>query len=196
MERGYIMPPKAKISREMIIDAAYEIVRESGEENINARNIAGKLGCSTQPVLYVFKTMDEIRECVYQKADEYHSEYLMQVNESEKNPMVVIWKNYIHFSVNERNLFRFLFQSNAFSGRMQGLVDDERLLPVLQAMGGQMGMEIPDVKKFLACVFYPVHGIASLLANNSMEYDEDEFDHVISMIKRGVLKELESEKNA
>ena len=190
------MPPRAKINREMIIDAAYDIVRESGEENINARNIAEKLGCSTQPVLYVFKTMDEIRECVYQKADEYHSEYLMQVNESEENPMVVIWKNYIRFSVNERNLFRFLFQSNAFSGRTQGLVDDERLMPVLQAMGGQMGMEIPDVKKFFACVFYPVHGIASLLANNSMEYDEDEFDHVISMIKRGVLKELESEKNA
>ena len=39
------------------------------------------------------------------------------------------------------------------------------------------------------------NGIVSLLANISMEYDEDEFDHVISMIKRGVLKELESEKN-
>ena len=75
-------------------------------------------------------------------------------------------------------------------------MDDERLMPVLQAMGGQMGMAIPDVKKFFACVFYPVHGIASLLANNSMEYDEDEFDHVISMIKRGVLKELESGKDA
>ena len=190
------MPPKAKISREMIIDAAYEIVRESGEENINARNIADKLGCSTQPVLYVFKTMDEIRECVYQKADEYHSEYLMQINESEKNPMLVIGKNYIRFSVDERNLFRFLYQSNAFSGRMQGLVNDERLMPVLQAMGVQMGMEISDVKKFYACVFYPVHGIASLLANNSMEYDEDEFEGVISMIKRGVLKELEGEKDA
>ena len=79
---------------------------------------------------------------------------------------------------------------------MQGLVDDERLLPVLQAMGGQMGMAIPDVKKIFACVFYSVHGIASLLANNSMEYDEDEFDRVISIIKRGVIKELESEKNA
>ena len=190
------MPPKAKINREMIIDAAYEIVRESGEENINARNIAQKLGCSTQPVLYVFKTMDEIRECVYQKADEYHSEYLMQINESEKNPMLVIWENYIRFSATEKNLFRFLFQSGAFSGRMQGLVDDERLMPVLQAMGAQMGMEISEVKKYFACVFYPVHGIASLLANNSMEYDEDEFENVIGMIKRGVLKELESENDA
>ena len=190
------MPPKAKISRDMIIEAAYEIVRESGEENMNARNIAEKLGCSTQPVLYAFKTMDEIRENVYQKADEFHSEYLMQMSESDKNPTAAIWKNYIRFSVYEKNLFRFLFQSNAFSGRIQGLIEDERLVPILQAMGSQMGMEASDVKKFFAALYYPVHGIASLLANNSMEYDEDEFDIVISMIKRGVLKELESEKNA
>lgn len=188
-----IVPPRAKINREMIIDAAYEIVRESGEDNINARNIADKLGCSTQPVLYVFKTMDEIRECVYQKADEYHSEYLMRINESEKDPMAAIGKNYIRFSVDERNLFRLLFQSGAFSGRMQGLVDDERLWPVLQAMSSQMGMEVSDVKTYFACIFYPVHGIASLLANNSMEYDEAEFENLISMIKRGVLKELECE---
>lgn len=189
------MPPKAKISREMIIDAAYEIVRESGEDNINARNIAGKLGCSTQPVLYAFKTMEEIREEVYRKADEYHSEYLMRVNGAEKNPSVDIWKNYIRFSVSERNLFRFLFQSNAFSGRMQGLVDDERLVPVIQAMGKKTGIGTADVKKLFACIFYSVHGVSSLLANNSMEYDEDELEATINTIMRGVRKELENEDN-
>ena len=185
------MPPRSKITREMIIDAAYEIVRESGEGSLNARSIADRLGCSTQPVLYVFRTMNEIRECVYQKADEYHSEYLMQTGENTS-----IWKNYIRFSVRERNLFRFLFQSNAFSGRIQGLIDDERLLPVLEAMSAQMGMEVKDIKKFFAAVYYPVHGIASLLANNSMEYDEEEFEAILSMIKRGVLKEMEGSENA
>ena len=185
------MPPRSKITREMIIDAAYEIVRESGEGSLNARSIADRLGCSTQPVLYVFRTMDEIRECVYQKADEYHSEYLMQMGENTS-----IWKNYIRFSVRERNLFRFLFQSNAFSGRIQGLIDDERLLPILEAMSAQMGMEVKDVKKFFAAIYYPVHGIASLLANNSMEYDEEEFEAILSMIRRGVLKEMEGRENA
>ena len=185
------MPPRSKITREMIIDAAYEIVRESGEGSLNARSIADRLGCSTQPVLYVFRTMNEIRECVYQKADEYHSEYLMQTGENTS-----IWKNYIRFSVRERNLFRFLFQSNAFSGRIQGLIDDERLLPVLEAMSAQMGMEVKDVKKFFAAIYYPVHGIASLLANNSMEYDEEEFEAILSMIRRGVLKEMGGSENA
>ena len=189
------MPPKAKINREMIIDAAYEIVRESGEENINARNIAEKLGCSTQPVLYVFRTMNEIKECVYQKADEYHTEYLMQISKSEKDPMTVIGTNYIRFGVEEKNLFRFLFQSGAFSGRMRGLLDAEGLTPIFQAMGAQMGMGISEVKEVFACLFYPVHGIASLLANNSMAYDEDECENVIGMIKRGLLNELEGKKN-
>lgn len=185
------MPPRSKITREMIIDAAYEIVRESGEGSLNARSIADRLGCSTQPVLYVFRTMGEIRECVYQKADEYHSEYLMQTGENTS-----IWKNYIRFSVRERNLFRFLFQSNAFSGRIQGLIDDERLLPVLEALSAQMGMEVKDVKKFFAAIYYPVHGIASLLANNSMVYDEEEFEAILNMIRRGVLKEMEGSENA
>ena len=185
------MPPRSKITREMIIDAAYEIVRESGEGSLNARSIADRLGCSTQPVLYVFRTMDEIRECVYQKADEYHSEYLMQTGENTS-----IWKNYIRFSVRERNLFRFLFQSNAFSGRIQGLIDDERLLPVLEAMSAQMGMEVKDVKKVFVAIYYPGHGIASLLANNSMEYDEEEFEAILNMIRRGVLKEMEGSENA
>ena len=102
------MPPKPKITREMIIDAAWDIVRTSGENNLNTRNIADRLGCSTQPVLYAFHTMEEIRERVYRKADEYHSEYLMQMNASDPNPSVSIWKNYIRFSVEEKHLFRFL----------------------------------------------------------------------------------------
>lgn len=189
------MPPKSKISREMIIAAAYEIVRESGECNLNARNIAQKLKCSTQPVLYVFKTMDEIRECVYQKADEYHSEYLMKISDCD-NAMSSIWKNYIRFSVDEKNLFRFLFQSNAFSGRIQGLIDDERLLPILQMMSEGLKMEVSKVKKLFSALYYPIHGIASLLANNSMQYEEKEFEEIINMIRRGILKELEEKENA
>ena len=33
------MPPKAKITREMIIDATFEIIRNTGVETVNARTI-------------------------------------------------------------------------------------------------------------------------------------------------------------
>ena len=53
------MPPKVKITKEDIINAAIEIVKANGEEAINARNIAATLGCSTQPVFSNFASMEE-----------------------------------------------------------------------------------------------------------------------------------------
>lgn len=53
------MPPKAKVTKDMIINAAINVVREAGVENINARTVAKKLNCSTQPVMYHFETIEE-----------------------------------------------------------------------------------------------------------------------------------------
>ena len=52
------MPPKPKIKRDMVIDAAFEVVRKTGAENINARTVSKKLNCSTQPVMYHFATIE------------------------------------------------------------------------------------------------------------------------------------------
>ena len=48
------MPPKVKVTREMVADASFEVIRKSGHENLNVRTIAEHIGCSTQPVLYNF----------------------------------------------------------------------------------------------------------------------------------------------
>ena len=69
------MPAKVKATKEMIIDAAFEIARETGAENINARTVSEKLNCSTQPVMYHFATIEELKRAVYKKSDCYHSEY-------------------------------------------------------------------------------------------------------------------------
>lgn len=37
------MPAKTKVTKEMIIDAAFAVARETGAENINARTVSGKL---------------------------------------------------------------------------------------------------------------------------------------------------------
>ena len=75
------MSAKAKVTKEMIVDAAFAIAREAGEENINARTVSERLHCSTQPVMYHFATMEELKRTVYAKADLYHSEYLSEINQ-------------------------------------------------------------------------------------------------------------------
>ena len=56
------MPAKAKVTKEMIVDAAFAIAREAGAENINARTVSERLHCSTQPVMYHFATMEELKK--------------------------------------------------------------------------------------------------------------------------------------
>ena len=68
------MPPKVKITKEDIINAAVSLVRENGADALNARTVASLLGCSTQPVFSNFATMDELRLAVAEKADEICNE--------------------------------------------------------------------------------------------------------------------------
>ena len=97
----------------MIVNAALEIARLTGAENINARTVSQKLNCSTQPIMYHFKTIEDLKKATYQKADEYHTTYLSRIEGD--NPMLGIGMAYIRFAADEPLLFRFLFQSNSFS---------------------------------------------------------------------------------
>ncbi len=105
------MPPRAKITKEMVIDAAFEVTRAEGVENVNARTVAKKLGCSTQPVMYHFAKIEDMKKAAYEKSCWFHSEYLLNIPETKEDVLLEIGLNYIRFAVEEPNLFRFLFQS-------------------------------------------------------------------------------------
>ena len=143
------MPPKAKITKDMVVDAAFDIVRMEGETKITARHISKQLKCSTQPVLYYFSTVEEIRKAVYQKVDAYHTDYIMNLNGCFENPMLMIGINYIRFAKEESNLFRFLFQSNEFSGAsIADLIDSEELLPIISVFQQKIGVSLSEAKRY------------------------------------------------
>lgn len=189
------MPPKPKITKDMIIDAAFEVVRETGAENINARTVAKKLKCSTQPVMYHFATIEELKKAAYAKADCYHSEYLMRIEGPHKGVMLGIGLNYIRFAVEEPHLFRFLFQSNYFTGTtLLEMIDADELAPVLLATQGAVGGRIDQVKQIFTTVFLFVHGYASILANNSLQYDEELVKSHLERAYRGSILALQEDR--
>ena len=167
------MPPRAKITKEMVIDAAFEVTRAEGAENVNARTVAKKLACSTQPVMYHFAKIEDMKKAVYEKACWFHTEYLMNIPETRKDVMLEIGLNYIRFAVKETNLFRFLFQSGfAVENSILQMVDAEELKPVLSAMQKEMKLNEEQTKEVFLTLALFVHGYASIIANNSLEFDE------------------------
>jgi len=168
------MPPKAKITKDMVVDAAFEVAHETGAENINARTVAKKLGCSTQPIMYHFARIEDLKKAAYAKADWYHTEYLMDTEKLQKGIMLGIGLNYIRFAIEEPHLFRFLFQSGyAVENSLPEMIDSEELKPVISVMREAMKMNMEQTKEVFLTIALFAHGYASIIANNSLEYDEE-----------------------
>ena len=168
------MPARAKVTKEMIIDAAFEIARKTGAENINARTVSQKLNCSTQPVMYHFSTIEELKKAVYAKLDLFHTEYLMNMKKPQKGVMLGIGSNYIRFAVEEPHLFRFLFQSGfIIEKNLLEMIDSPELVPVLSAMQEAAGISMAQTKRAFLTISMFSHGYASMIANNSLNYDEE-----------------------
>ena len=188
------MPAKAKVTKEMIVDAAFAVAREMGAENINARTVSERLNCSTQPVMYHFSTIEELKRTVYAKADIYHSEYLMNMKKPPKGAALGIGMNYIRFAIEEPHLFRFLFQSDYFSGNtLLELIDAEELSPVLSAMQRSLGVDMERTKNIVLTVFLFAHGYASIIANNSLKYDEELINSHLDRAYRGAILAAQEE---
>lgn len=167
------MPPRARITKEMIIDAAFEVVQTKGAENINARTVSKKLGCSTQPVMYHFAKIEDMKKAVYKKVCWFHTEYLMIIPETQEDIMLEIGLNYIRFALKEPNLFRFLFQSGfAVENSILQMVDAEELKPIISVMQEEMKLNEKQTKEVFITLALFAHGYASIIANNSLELDE------------------------
>ena len=159
------MPPKARITREMIVDAGFAIAREQGIEQVNARTVSERLHCSTQPVMYHFKRIEEMKQAVYEKADAYHTAFIEDAREG--HPLLGIGLNYIRFAQTEKHLFHLLFQTNGFAGKsLAELIEAPELTSMIAAISGD------NKKEAFKPLFLLVHGYASMLANNDLRYDE------------------------
>lgn len=186
------MPPRSRITREMILDAAFAIARERGAEQISARGIAQQLGCSTQPVLYQFARVEDIRREVHRMADEFQTARLLQP--AQGDPLLAMGLNYVRFAAEEKQLFRFLFQSDAFAGQsIAALTDGPELAPMLAMFRQAAGLTEAQAKRLFKGLMLMVHGCASLLANNAMDYDEAEIACLLETAYMGMIGLMKEE---
>lgn len=129
------MPPRVKTTKEMIINAAFEITRKNGIDAVNAKSVANYLKCSTQPVMYNFATIEELKLTVFDKAFTYMKEQVVfPKGKRSEYPMREVGLDYISFARREPNLFKLLFESS-YSERcpVDDLGVDLDFQPVIEA---------------------------------------------------------------
>ncbi|MBQ8654172.1 MAG: TetR/AcrR family transcriptional regulator [Clostridia bacterium] len=189
------MPPRPRITRDLILDAAWAIARESGAEQLSARALAQRLGCSTQPILYHFDHVEDIRREIYARADAWHTSRLMQIP-STADPMLSIGLNYVRFAAEERQLFRLLFQSDSFAGQsLTQLIDAPELQPIVEVLCREAELQPDQAKIVFRSLMLLVHGCASMLANNAMTFDEAEITRILEHAFTGLVHTIRTEEN-
>ncbi|MBQ3214718.1 MAG: TetR/AcrR family transcriptional regulator [Oscillospiraceae bacterium] len=182
------MPPKVKITKEEIVDAAVEIVRQSGAQAINARTVAGLLNCSTQPVFSNFATMDDLRLAVVEKANQLCQEYTSR--EEKKGNYPTYKANgmaYIRFAKEEKELFKLLYMRDR-TGEEESpetAVNDKMESIVHQNTGLTEG----KAKLFHLEMWAYVHGIATMFATGYLDMDWELVSKMLTDAYQGLRKQ-------
>ena len=99
------MARKETITIQMILDTAFAMTREEGFSNVTARRVASRVGCSTQPIFRVYKSMDELWDAVYDQAADFFQDYYKVYPKTGKTPFSNLGMAYISFAREEKHLF-------------------------------------------------------------------------------------------
>ena len=186
------MPPKPKITKEMILTTVLNITRETGFEAVNARSIAGKLQCSTRPIFTCYENMEELKVEFLDFAFEYYNRYVEKYKKSEQVVSYLLFPlSYIEFAKEETNLFRLLFISDMDLDMSEAndfyreLGNEEKAKAFSQMIGvaPQQGKEI-----FLDLFLYS-HGIAVLTATRKLSFDKRNLENMLQNFLSAYVKQ-------
>lgn len=161
------MPPKVKIQKEAMIEKAFELTRLYGFEKVTARMLAGELNCSTQPVFYAFRNMEELRTEVYMRTKRFFEENMLQPPSDPETPYFLsMGIRYIELAQKEKNLFRLLCMSDSGT-RIESLYDLAQHIPITIE---------PDV--FVKTWIF-THGIAAIVSTNTTNIASEEIKKLL-----------------
>lgn len=190
------MPPKAKFSKEQIINASLEITRELGFEHITARAIGAKLNSSARPIFTVFQSMDEVLEETVNAVKIVYNEYIDR-GLAENPPFKGVGTSYISFAKNEPAFFRLLFmRENKESSELSTILPaiDTNSDKILGSIMQTYGMTHEDSYELYKYLWIFTHGIASLCATNVCNFTDEEISTLLTNEFISVLKKIKSER--
>ena len=166
------MPPKAKVNKRDILNAAATVVRRLGADQLNARAVALALGTSTQPIFSHYESMDVLRRDVIAYGGEVYNELIKSEMEGGKYPAYKsVGLAYIRFAKEDSELFKLCFMRDRAEERI--LEDDPQLDPIIELIMKTTGYSRDLAKLFHLENWTYVHGIASMIATSYLSIDWD-----------------------
>ena len=180
------MPAKKQVTKEMILTAALELLREGGIEAVNVKALAHRLNCSTQPIYLSFPGMNELRLELTNKAVDY---FIKAMEHSDSSRIDLFGMSYINFAKDEKELFRYLFmRSNALTEIKEALTP--MMEDSISALMEQYHINHTEADYLHDQLWMHTHGIASMVATDFCTWDMEKIAKMLFDCKKQFTQEL------
>lgn len=189
------MPPKAKFTKEQIIAAALELVRENGISSLTARSLAERLGSSARPIFTLFSGMEEVADGVLTAARRVYGEYVckgLSVTPAFKG----VGEQYVRFAREEPMLFGLLFVSETKNrSSIEGILPEieEHYSEILGSIMTDYGLSEDPAAELYRHLWIYTHGIAVLCQSGVCAFSEKEISAMLTRVFTALIKQIKSE---
>lgn len=188
------MPPKAKYTREEIIQKAFEIARKRGIEAVVARELGKELGTSTSPIFTVFKNMEElygeVRTVALREFDTYVSD---AVNYAPAFKYVGM--KMIEFAMKEPKLFQLIYMHEHDERQSYAMLVDELGSTVevcIEFIQKDYDLSRAEAELLFRQVWLHTFGICVLVAGRVCRMTPEEISEMLSVEFQGTLMLIKS----
>ena len=166
--------PKQRITKEMVVNAAFEIARNSGMEQVMVKNIADKIGCSVQPIYSYCKNMDGLRQDVVEQVNCFIREYIAA--HIDKDDLFRSTGNlYIRLAQDEPHLFKiFILHQREGISSLNDLYQSETNPHMAEVIAEKLNISIEQAKRLhLNMLIYTIGiGTVFLVTTPGISADE------------------------
>ena len=167
------MPPTPIITKQDILNAGIQLIRENGIRSVNARSLAKSLSCSTKPLFRIYKNMEELKKDIKKELDIYYNDF-MEKNMTNENRLLSQGISYIEFARSEKMIFSSLFMNMTMAGSsLQDIIHAEWSRTSIENAKALTGLSTEKAEMLFINFWLYSHGIATQIVSNDIDIPLD-----------------------
>lgn len=192
------MARKTQISKEIILESAFQMLLEEGYAAINITSLAKKIGCSTQPIAWHFGNMETLRAELLAYCLAFLQDRFTVDETSVSGALDGIALRYVELAFDYPNLYKYLYMSEQDGDKIVAMVQNlraENRDKVIQILEKEHGLAAEVAEKYLLNLQIYVHGISSYTVTKVSFPSKDVVMKMIHDAREAFLIQAKGEKN-
>ncbi|MBQ7919455.1 MAG: TetR/AcrR family transcriptional regulator [Lachnospiraceae bacterium] len=188
------MPPKARYTREEIVQKAFEIAREKGIDAVVARELGKALGTSSSPIFTAFKNMEELQKEVRKVALREFEAYVADAL-NYTPAFKYVGMKMIEFAMREPKLFQLVYmrehgESQTYDMLIGELGDTVEVC--IDIMQKDYALNRQEAELLFNQVWLHTFGICVLVAGKVCHLTPEEISEMLSVEFQGIMMLVKS----